>query len=93
MVKFLPVTLAYLLGIFSSILVASAIGGAAIYAQTLGIAQIIHATEVHSDFPEADVYFPVIDPAVWREEKREDRIATDENNKHPFSFVEYRRIT
>lgn len=68
------------------------IGGAAIYAQTLGIAQTIHATEVHAEFPGADVHFPDIDPIVWRETKREDHTVTDQSNQYPFSFVEYKSI-
>lgn len=64
------------------------IGGAAIYAQTLGIAQRIHATEVDADFPKADTHFPEINPLLWREIDREYHEA-DGDNVHPFSFVEY----
>ena len=65
------------------------IGGAALYAAALPTIDIIHATEVEAEFPDADTFFPEVTDE-WRETKREHHEA-DESNKYPFDFVEYRR--
>lgn len=65
------------------------IGGAQIYKEAIEIADKLDITEVHESF-EADVYFPNINIAVWNEVKRED-FKPDAKNKHPFSFVSYKR--
>jgi dihydrofolate reductase len=66
------------------------IGGAQIYVQTLARADKLYLTRVHSDFPEATVFFPPVHYSEWKEIKRETHPADD---KHPyaFSFVEYER--
>ena len=61
------------------------IGGAALYANTLPLAQRIYLTEVHAEF-NGDVYFPPYDRAAWRERQRIDHPA-DELNPYPYSFV------
>lgn len=66
------------------------IGGAAIYAQALPYVDRIFATEVDENFPEADVFFPGLDPNAWKKVKAEE-FPKDDQNKYPFSFVEYRR--
>lgn len=58
------------------------IGGAEIYAQTIGRADTLHLTHVHREVA-GDAFFPAIDPAVWRESAREDHDG--------FSFVTYHR--
>jgi dihydrofolate reductase len=65
-------------------------GGGEIYAQTIGLAQRLYITEVDLA-PAADVYFPPIDRAVWREVAREtgERSARDEAD---FAFVDYERL-
>ncbi|MCA1797905.1 MAG: type 3 dihydrofolate reductase [Xanthomonadaceae bacterium] len=61
------------------------IGGARLFAEALPRAARIHLTEVHADI-EGDVYFPPLEPGVWREVSREFRVA-DERNAYPMSFV------
>jgi dihydrofolate reductase len=57
-------------------------GGGEIYAQALPLADAMVLTEVEQS-PEAEVFFPEVDPRAWREVSRE---AHD-----GFSFVSYRR--
>jgi len=65
-------------------------GGGEIYAQTIARAGRLYVTEVDLA-PEGDARFPGIDPALWREVRREpgERGPRDEAN---FAFVEYRRV-
>ena len=65
-------------------------GGGEIYAQTIARAGRLYVTEVDLA-PEGDARFPRIDPALWREVRREpgERGPRDEAN---FAFVEYRRV-
>lgn len=46
------------------------IGGGQIYAETLPLARRIYLTEVHAA-PEGDTVFPRLDPADWREVRRD----------------------
>jgi len=46
------------------------IGGGQIYAETLSLARRIYLTEVHAA-PEGDTVFPDLDPADWREVRRD----------------------
>ncbi|MBU0540676.1 dihydrofolate reductase [Patescibacteria group bacterium] len=57
-------------------------GGAMIYAAAMPLAERLYITHVHQS-PDGDVFFPVIDPAVWQETAREDH--------EGFSFVTYDR--
>jgi dihydrofolate reductase len=57
-------------------------GGGEIYAQALPLADAMVLTEVEQS-PEAEVFFPEVDPADWREVGREPRDG--------FSFVTYER--
>lgn len=65
------------------------IGGAQIYKQALPIANKLDLTFVHHTF-EADAFFPEIDLSVWKEEKREN-FKANENNKYDYSFVSFKR--
>ncbi|GAB4348250.1 MAG: type 3 dihydrofolate reductase [Immundisolibacter sp.] len=67
---------------------AMVIGGAAVYAQTLGDASTVELTEVHADLA-GDTHFPPLG-ADWREVAREDHPA-DARNAYAYSFVTYRR--
>lgn len=64
-------------------------GGGEVYAQTIGLAQRLHITEVDLA-PDADAHFPSIDRGVWREVARElgQRGPRDEAD---FVFVDYER--
>jgi len=68
------------------------IGGAQIYKETIAknLAQQLDITLVHKDF-EADVYFPEIDPKIWKEVVREN-FKADEKNKLDYSFISYQKI-
>lgn len=66
------------------------IGGGQIYETALATADRIVATEVDAEFPQATVFFPALDRAIWHEVSREHHDA-DERNKYPFDFVVYER--
>ena len=66
------------------------IGGGQIYEAALATADRIVATEVDAEFPQATVFFPKLDGAIWREVSREHHDA-DERNKYSFDFVVYER--
>jgi dihydrofolate reductase len=64
------------------------IGGAEIYRQCINFADKIYLTRIHTEFPEADTFFPEIDPAKWREISRI-FFQADEKNPFNYSFIEY----
>lgn len=66
------------------------IGGGQIYALAMPTIDRIYATEVDAAFPQADIFFPAIDPASWKETAREHQVA-DERNLYNFDFVTYDR--
>ena len=57
-------------------------GGGEVYAQALPLADAMVLTELEQS-PEAEVFFPEVDPGDWREVRREPRDG--------FSFVTYER--
>lgn len=66
------------------------IGGASVYKQALPLADVLCITEIDAEAPEADTYFPTIDPTIWKENSRESH-PTDEKHAYPYAFVEYIR--
>ncbi|MBO5381488.1 MAG: dihydrofolate reductase [Bacteroides sp.] len=66
------------------------IGGASVYKQALTLADVLCITEIDAEAPEADTYFPAIDPTIWKEKSRESHSA-DEKHPCPYAFVEYVR--
>jgi len=56
----------------------------------MSIAHELCMTLVDAEAPQADVYFPNIDPDIWEEKSRELHLADE---KHPcnYSFVNYQR--
>ena len=60
------------------------IGGARLYAEALGRADVIHWTAVHGG-PDGDVSFPPLDDDRWREVDAESHPA-DEKNEYPVTF-------
>ena len=65
-------------------------GGASVYKAALPEMDLLYITHVHAAVPEADAFFPEIDPAVWkRESTSETRI--DPETGYPFEFVVYRK--
>ena len=66
------------------------IGGAAVYAEALPIADAMHLTHIAHTPTEADVYFPRFDASQWRETEREHH-PVDERHSQAFDFVTYQR--
>ncbi len=66
------------------------IGGGIIYEEAMQWADKLDITLVHHTF-EATVFFPIIDPKVWRETSRIFH-PKDEKHAFDFSFVTYERI-
>ncbi|MCB1676403.1 MAG: dihydrofolate reductase [Halioglobus sp.] len=66
------------------------IGGAAVYAQALPLADRLYMTEVHAEFA-GDVFLPAIAWREWREVARE-RHAASGTGSHDYSFVVYERL-
>ena len=65
------------------------VGGAAVYRQSLEIADSLYITWVHHEFS-ADIYFPEVDFSKWEEVSRQD-LPADDKNPYPYSFVHYKR--
>ena len=67
------------------------IGGASVYRAAMPDMDLLYITHVHTEVPEADTFFPQIDPAVWQ------RLSTSETHTDPesgltYEFVVYGRI-
>jgi dihydrofolate reductase len=67
------------------------VGGGEIYRQAIGVADILHITEVPADI-EGDARFPDIDPAVFDKVFEED-LPQGERDSHAMHFVTWRRRT
>lgn len=67
---------------------AMVIGGAEIYALALPRATMVHVTEIDLDVPDADAFFPALDPAVWTRSEAQSATGADGT---AYRFVEYRR--
>lgn len=67
------------------------LGGGTIYKETINMVDKLYITHIHHSFDEAEIYFPTIDPSIWREVWREDHFA-DDRHPHSFSFVQYEKI-
>jgi dihydrofolate reductase len=67
------------------------IGGAQIYKQAMeaDLVDQLDITLVHQNF-EADVFFPEIKTAIWKEASRED-FEADEKNTYDYSFISYKK--
>lgn len=66
------------------------IGGAAIYAAAIPVADRLYVTEVHAEV-EGDAYLPNIDWGNWIESSRERHMAIAPN-PYDYSFVVYDRV-
>lgn len=66
------------------------IGGAGLYNQTLSLADRIYLTRVHAEVT-GDIWFPDIDPEVWRVVEHE-TFPADERNQYGYSFELLERI-
>ena len=59
------------------------IGGGEIYRQSLSIADRIYLTKVHTEFPDADAYFPDIEENLWKLISNED---FEQDGKHVYAY-------
>ncbi len=66
------------------------IGGEKIYWQAIPFADELRLTEIDSTAPEADAFFPPVDPTIWKEESR-DAHPADEKHLCSYAFVDYIR--
>ncbi len=66
------------------------IGGAQIYKQMLPDADKLYLTKIHTDFPDADTFFPSVNYSQWHEVSREPHPA-DDKHAYAFTFVELER--
>ncbi len=57
-------------------------GGASIYRQTINLVDTLNITWIDQE-PDGDVFFPTIDPTIWKEDTREDH--------EGYSFVTYKK--
>ena len=62
------------------------IGGAQLYAATIGLVDELHLTQLHATFPDADTFFPPINPQEWQELSRDSHPA-DDRNPYPYTFT------
>lgn len=65
-------------------------GGAKTYERAMQYADALYITHVHTTVPDADAFFPAIDPAIWEKTSDTD-IETDPENGLAYSFAIYRR--
>jgi len=65
------------------------IGGGSIYRQFMPFADRLYITHVHKK-TQADVYFPVIDPVLWKAVSTEEFVS-DSPDAIPYSYVIYQR--
>ena len=66
------------------------IGGGMVYRQMMERADKLYITHIHHSWEDADTFFPVIDPAIWRQTSAE-RHEADEKNPYAYTFAEYVR--
>jgi dihydrofolate reductase len=64
------------------------IGGGNIYRQAMGKASRIYLTRVYTSVPEADIFFPDMDPEKWHIVTRSG-IAMDEKSGLNYEFLIY----
>lgn len=60
------------------------IGGESIYRQTLPIADTLEITRILATDPEADTYFPEIDPQTWRLAEQTEDMTSEGGIKYRF---------
>ena len=65
------------------------LGGVKVYALAMAFADSLVLTRVHTRVPDADTFFPEVNPAVWAEESRSE---TFTEGGLDFECVTYRRI-
>lgn len=66
------------------------IGGGMLYRSAISLADRLYITEINETAPDADTFFPAIDPALWQEISRSEPLQ-DQKAGVEFSFVVYER--
>jgi dihydrofolate reductase len=66
------------------------IGGGSVYRQFMPFADRLYITHIHKK-ADADTWFPVIDPEIWKPVEREEHNETD-NNSIPYTYIIYQRV-
>ena len=66
------------------------IGGAQVYEQALPLVDVLHLTQIHARWADADVHFPALNMDEWQEVSREHR-ASDHRNAYEFDFITLKR--
>lgn len=66
------------------------IGGGELYRSMLPYASKLYITFVHVTIPDADTFFPEIDPSLWHEISRES-FPRGEKFEYPFEFVVFEK--
>ncbi len=64
------------------------IGGETVYRQAIGLADELCLTEIDNEAPQADAFFPAIDPKIWHEKSKEVHLP-DEKHLCSYAFVDY----
>ena len=64
-------------------------GGASVYRAAINEMDRLFITHVHTEI-DADAWFPVIDPGIWKEESRSETLH-DEETGYDFEFTVYTR--
>ena len=64
------------------------IGGETVYRQAIELADELCLTEIDNEAPQADAFFPAIDPQIWHKKSKEVHLA-DEKHLCSYSFVDY----
>lgn len=66
------------------------IGGGMVYKQAMEFADKLYITHIHHSWEDADTFFPVIDPTIWKQVSAE-RHSADDKNPYDYTFAEYDR--
>ena len=66
------------------------IGGGMVYRQMMERADKLYITHIHHSWPDADTFFPEIDPAIWQQTSAE-RHEADDKNPYDYTFATYGR--
>ena len=66
------------------------IGGAQVYEQALPLVDVLHLTQIHARWADADVYFPALNMDEWQEVSCEHHVS-DHRNAYEFDFITLKR--
>jgi dihydrofolate reductase len=67
------------------------IGGGAVFAESIHLAEVIYLTRVHTEIEGGTAFFPVLDPKFWRRHWKEEH-QRDEKHAFDFTFEKWERI-